>query len=144
MLSRICNFSVVAAIGWLLLSSCNKEIHPSGSLLDDTQWRLQAYINMLNGEKNVISYKDAVFLNFLKNGKYCYTAGNRNLSASYSLNSQNKKATFFKSSHELTLHDNLDAVYKTTLLATGIELTGSTLKIIDTKSSRFLIFERIR
>lgn len=144
MLSHILKLSLAIAVSWLLLSSCSKEVQPSNVNLDGTEWRLLASINALNGEKEVTPNSEGIFLNFQKGYRYTLNAGEEALSARYHLDGQNKKAIFYRTSKAILNSKKIGKTYEATVTASSIELIGSTLKLINAKSNKFLVFERIK
>lgn len=144
MLSHILKLSLATAVGLLLLSSCSKDVQPPNANLDGTEWKLLASINALNGEKEVITNSGGVCLHFQKGSKYSLYAEGEVISSKYYLNSQSKKISFYRAAKKYLCNKKIGKTYEATVMASSFELIGSTLKLVNTNSHKFLVFERIK
>lgn len=134
----------VGFIAASLVSGCEKDKSTSPSSLQGTQWMLQATINCHSGELVRFQNTKSITLAFNNGNMYEFSAGGKNISSHCLLNPRKGKVVYDMPSKEDIRSTRAESILRAFLNSTEYEVIGSTLKLIDSKTNNFLIFERIK
>lgn len=140
---RFSNLSFISAVGIIFaLSSCNQEFITPQASLTGSKWALKAYVNSQTGELQSFRSGSSAELSFNNDASFELRSSDITLYGPFDASQIKESHINLTPTYQKSVSESSAPIQQTIANATNFERVGNTLKIIDMKLKRFLIFER--